>query len=232
MRIRIGKEQLEHVDELGALHRVAADADRRRLAEARVRRLLDRFISKSAGARDNAHRPLAEDVARHDADLAFLGREHARAVRPDQARLGTAKRPLHAHHVEHRNAFRDADDQRNFGIDGFENGVGRKRRRHVDGARRRTGLRLGFLHRIEQRQIRQLRIGRLGATLARRDAAGHLRAVGARLLGVERSLAACQALADRDGRLVDENGHVVSLTLKCLTVAAPRFARAPPRLRP
>ena len=46
--------------------------DRRRLAEAHLGGLEHRLIGKRAGARDNAHRALLEDVARHDADLALV----------------------------------------------------------------------------------------------------------------------------------------------------------------
>ncbi len=69
--LRIGEEHLQHVDELGALHRIAADADRRGLAEAFARGLEHRFIGQRAGARHDADRAGLEDVARHDADLAF-----------------------------------------------------------------------------------------------------------------------------------------------------------------
>jgi hypothetical protein len=67
----VGQEHLEHVDELGALDRVAADADGRRLAEAFVGGLEHRFIGQRARARDDADRAGLEDVARHDADLAL-----------------------------------------------------------------------------------------------------------------------------------------------------------------
>jgi hypothetical protein len=83
---------------------------------------------------------------------------------------------------------------------------------------------------VEQRQIRQFRIGRFGAPLAGRHATSDLGAVGARLFGVERPLAARQALADRNGGLVDENGHVVSLTPK-MSNGSPRDAWAL-KLRP
>ena len=39
-------------------------------------------------------RAAAMDVARHDADLALVGRDHARAVRPDQPRLRAARARL------------------------------------------------------------------------------------------------------------------------------------------
>ena len=59
-------------------------------------------------------------------------------------------------HVEHRHAFRDADDELDAGIGRLENRVGRERRRHVDHAdgRARGLLRLG--HRVEDRQIQML----------------------------------------------------------------------------
>ncbi len=52
----VGEEQLEHVDEVGAVDRIAADADRGGLAEAGVGGLEHRFIGKRARARDNADR--------------------------------------------------------------------------------------------------------------------------------------------------------------------------------
>ncbi len=110
--VGVGQEHLQHVDELGALDRIAADADGGGLAEAHVGGLEHRFIGEGAGARDHADACRGcEDVARHDADLALVGREDARAVRPDQARLGAGERALHLDHVEHRDALGDADDQ-------------------------------------------------------------------------------------------------------------------------
>ena len=55
----IGEEQLEHVDELRALHRVAADADGGRLAEAGVGGLLHGLVGQRAGARHDADVALA-----------------------------------------------------------------------------------------------------------------------------------------------------------------------------
>ncbi len=64
LRLVVGQEHLEHVDELGALDRVAADADGRRLAETFVGGLEDRLIGQCAGARQDADGALLEDVAR------------------------------------------------------------------------------------------------------------------------------------------------------------------------
>ena len=79
------------------------------------------------------------DVAGHDADLAFVRRDDTGAVGSDQPRLRARKRALHLDHVEHRNALGDADDQRQFGVDRLQNGVGRVGRRHVDRGGGRTG---------------------------------------------------------------------------------------------
>src|SRR5690606_19494044 len=78
---RIAEEKFEHIDELGALHRIAADADGGRLAEAFVGGLEHGFVSQRAGARDDADAAFLEDLARHDADLALIRREDAGAVR-------------------------------------------------------------------------------------------------------------------------------------------------------
>ena len=83
----VGQEHFEHVDELGALDRVAADADRGGLAEALARGLEHRLIGQRARARDDADRARLEDIGRHDADLALAGGDDAGAVRPDQPRL-------------------------------------------------------------------------------------------------------------------------------------------------
>src|SRR3546814_20859613 len=71
--------------------RIAADADGRGLAQARIAGLEHRLIGQRAGARDDADAALGEDVARHDADLAFAGRQQAGAVGADQARLADRK---------------------------------------------------------------------------------------------------------------------------------------------
>src|SRR3546814_2799559 len=77
----IGKEGIQAVDEVGAVHRVAADADAGRLPEARRRRLRHRLVCKRAGAGYHPDAPGRVDVPRHDADLALLGGNDARADR-------------------------------------------------------------------------------------------------------------------------------------------------------
>ena len=67
----VGEEHFEHVDVLGALDRVAADADGRWSGRGPTAVVwLDRLIGQRARARDNADRAALVDVAGHDADLA------------------------------------------------------------------------------------------------------------------------------------------------------------------
>src|SRR6185312_13961911 len=70
LRFRIGEEHLQHLDEIGAFHRIAADADATALPEADGGGLRHRLIGKRAGAGDDADGAAAVDMARHDADLA------------------------------------------------------------------------------------------------------------------------------------------------------------------
>src|SRR5690606_24864717 len=87
LRLVVGEEQLQAVDEVGAVHRVAADADAGGLAEPRGRGLRDRLVGQRARAGDDADLAALVDVPGHDADLALIRRDDAGAVGPDQARL-------------------------------------------------------------------------------------------------------------------------------------------------
>ena len=121
---------------------------------------------------------------------------------PIRRDLEPEQRALDLDHVEHGNAFGDADDQRDFRVDRFQDRVGGKGRRHIDHAGGAARRGLGLAHRVEHGQA-QMR----GAAFAGRGAAHHLGAVGDRLLGMERALIAGEALADDARVLVDEDGH-------------------------
>ena len=161
------------------------------------------LVGERARARDDADPALLVDEARHDADLAFARRDDARAVRPDRgATVESRERRLDLHHVVHRDALGDADDELDAGVRRLEDRVGREGGRHVDHRRVRAGLRDRVAHGVEHRQPEVLL-----AAAARRDAADQLRAVVEALLGVESALLAGEALADDARRLVDQNGH-------------------------
>src|SRR5580693_1436511 len=83
----VGEKHFQHFDEVGALYGIAADADRRGLAEPFPRGLEYRLVGQGAGARNDTDLARLENVAGHDADLAFAGGHDTGTVRPDQARF-------------------------------------------------------------------------------------------------------------------------------------------------
>src|SRR5580693_3263938 len=210
----IGKKHFQHLDEVSALYGIAADADRGGLAEPFPRGLEHRLVGQRAGARDDADLAGLENIARHDADLAFARGHDAGAIRPDQARFGAAQRTLDLDHVADRNAFGDAHDQRNLRRDRLGDGIGGAGRRHIDHAGIGAGLLARFVDGVEYRQVE---MGR--AAFAGRYAADHFCPVGDRLLGMEGAVLAGETLADDFGIFVDEDGHYAAsftaLTIFC-----------------
>ncbi|ABA49494.1 hypothetical protein BURPS1710b_0976 [Burkholderia pseudomallei 1710b] len=210
IRVRIVVEHLHHVDVLQTVDRIAADADRRRLAEAERRQLRDGFIRQRARARHDADTALAVDVARHDADLQFVRRDRARAVRPEQQRLAAfaAHAVLHFDHVANGNAFRDADREIEIGFDRFPDRRGGARRRHVDDRHGRAGFRLRFLDARVDRNAFEIIAGLLRVHARdERFAAVCIFTAGAR---VELAGLAGDALRDDLRVFVDQNRHVMT----------------------
>src|SRR3546814_764219 len=113
----------------------------------------------------------------------------------------------------------DLHRQRQPGIDRFEDGVGGEGRRHVDDRGRRAGLGHRLGDGVEDRQVEMA-----GAAFARRDTPHHLGAVGDRLLRVEGSLRAGEALANDLGRGIDEDGHYAA-SFTALTIFSAASAR-------
>src|SRR5580700_392189 len=203
-RARIALEQLEHIDEIHAAHRVAADADAGALTESDLGGLKHRLVGERAGARHDAHDALLVDEAGHDPDLALSGSDHAGTVGPDETRRGSRERRLDAHHVVDRYALGDAHHQLDAGIRRLEDRVGRARRRHVDHAGGGAGGTHRVPHRIEYRQAEVLL-----AAAAGRDAADELRAVVERGLRMKGPLPAGEPLTDDPRVAIDQDAHAV-----------------------
>src|SRR6266568_3979738 len=224
----IAGQKLQNLDEFHAFDRIAADADSGGLAQSLAGGLIDRLVGQRARARHDPHPAAVEDLSGHDADLAFPRGHDARAIRSDQPRFRSLQRPLHLHHVEHRDALGDAHDQRDLGLDRLADRVGGGGRRHVDDAGVAFGLPAGFGDGVEHRQAEMDR-----AALARRGAADHAGAVGDRLLGMERAVAAGESLAQHAGVLVDEHRHQPSsFTAATIFCAASSRSSAAMTLRP
>ena len=130
---------------------IAADAHSRGLAKAQIGGLFDRLVGQRARAGNNADRAAFVDMAGHNADFTSVRCDNARTVRPDQAGFGAFKCAFDAHHVQHRDAFGDADDQCHFSVDCLEDTVGRKGWRHVDHGGVGVGGVHGLVHGIKDR---------------------------------------------------------------------------------
>ena len=122
-----------------------------------------------------------------------------------------------AHHVDHWNAFGDADDQGDFGVGGFENGVSGVGRRHKNHRGICAGAFDRFSDGVEHRAFEML-----GAAFAGRYAADDIGAVFDHLLGVESSFAAGEALHDQFVFFVDQDAHCAP-PARATTFCAPSF---------
>src|SRR3984885_7478982 len=199
---RIVVKHANRVEKARPDDRIAADAEAGRLPDAESGELPDGFIGKRAAATHHADPAAFMNRGRHDAELALAGRNNARAVRSDQPRLRIFQRGSDADHIEHRYAFRDADRQRQPGVDGFENRIRSERRRHECDRSGRTGRAPGFGDGVEDRDTEMLR-----TALAGGHSGNNLRAVIHHLLRMKTSLAAREALHHDASFLVDENAH-------------------------
>ncbi len=181
-------ERDQRVARRGADHRIAADADEGRLADAGAGQIEANQRTETAAARDDADRAGPEDIGimpRHDADEALARRHQPRRVRPDDLRARPPRRKQHRHHVLGRNMFGEHDEKLYAGGDGFERGrLGKRRRNEHDG---RIVGRLG--HRLGRgRKHRHADMGFAGAL--RIDAGNDIRAALDHLFGPERALLA------------------------------------------
>src|SRR5690606_40916603 len=77
-----------------------------------------------------------------------------RSVRADQTAVRTAQRPLHTHHVEHRDAFGDRHDQFDFGIDRLEDRIRRRSEEHTSELQSREKLVCRLL--LEKKKLKNL----------------------------------------------------------------------------
>ena len=86
------------------------------------------------------------DVPGHDADLDFVRRDHAGAIRSQKQRLFALHLVARADHIAHRDALGNTDNQVEPRVDRLVDRRSGKRRGHVDHADRRPGRLLGFGH--------------------------------------------------------------------------------------
>src|ERR1700722_6704218 len=174
-RLGVGLEGGETVDEIGPRHRVAADADARRLSDSLLAEFIERLVRERPGARNDSDRsPGQRDVTRGDPDVALARADDAWAVRTEQA---PPRKVLDQAVVGDRlilsgNAFGDADDEIDPAFGRFNDRGRSELRRHHDERSGRAGRGDGILDRIEGRPAADV-----GAALTRCDAPHDLGAV-------------------------------------------------------
>jgi len=197
----VGNELLEAVDEIGSVEGIAADADNGGLAQALSGGLVHGLVSQGTGTGDNTDLTGFVDVTGHDADLALAGADDTRAIGSYQTadRLGF-QRSLDANHILLRDTFGDADDEGNLSFDGFHNGGGGARRRHVDDTGIAVRLLLRFGGVFEHGKVE---MG--GARFLGVDATNHLGSVRDGLLCVERALLTGHTLANNLRVFINEH---------------------------
>src|SRR6266478_2553921 len=132
VRVRIIVEEPDGVEERRADDGITADADAGGLADAELRQLVDGFVGQRPAAADHADISLLVNAAGHDADLALAGRNDAGAVRADQTSFLKVHDRRDAYHVYGGDAFGDANDERELGVGGFQDGIGGIGRRDKD----------------------------------------------------------------------------------------------------
>ena len=172
------------------------------MSDAALGELIDGFIGQRAGARNDADISRTMDMAWHDADFALARRNDARTVRADEARAAVLKKFPDPDHVERRNAFGDADDEFDFRIGGFHDGIGRKRRWNEDDRRVGIGGTYRLLHGIKYRPALMRATAFAGS-----DAADDLGAIFRACLSMERAFPAGEALHDDASRFINQNAH-------------------------
>src|SRR6185369_13442968 len=228
LRVRVGFEQPQDIQVIGAVDRVAADADAGGLAEAQTGQLPDRFVGEGAAPGDNTDLAGLVDIARHDADLALAGGDDAGAVGADESGLLPLHVLLDLDHVEDRNPFGDAADQFKAGIDRLHDGVGGKGGRYVDD----RGGGAGMVYGVGDSVIDGEAVYG-GPPLARGDPADHLGAVLSCALGMEETGGAGDPLGDDPGILVDQYAHFLPpFTAETIFWAASAMPSAATMFRP
>src|SRR5262249_6631240 len=228
-RFRVFIKQLQRINKVGSNNRIAPNADCCRLSNAALRKLVHRLIGQSSRTGNDPDISFLVDMPGHDADLAFSRRNDSGTVWSNQPRLAPELQIfVSAHHVQRRNAFRDADNQWHLSVHGFHDGVSGKRRRNKDHRCIRACFVSGFLDCIEHRPAFMRR-----AAFSWCYSADDLCAIRRRALGVKRSFASRNPLNDKPCRFVYQNCHFCSLDpeprtlIKEFEFEAPRFFSKP-----
>lgn len=186
------EEDVQAVNEVGTGEGVTTNTNNEGLTKAGLGSLVDGFVGKSSGARDNTNAAALVDESRHDTNLALAGSNDTGAVGADHTRLALGLEHIcDAHHVVLGNSLSDSHNQRNLGGDSLLDTRGSDRWGNEDGSSGSLGFLHSICHILEDGQSEVLSAGLLGVC-----ASNNLCAVFNCLLGVEGSLLSSETLEE------------------------------------
>ena len=203
MRVRILVEEFDGIDKRGTNDWITAYADTGGLPDLASSELADRFIGQCSAARNHTHVAFQMNMARHDSDFAFAGRDDSGAIGSDQPRSLSFEEGACPDHVECRNAFGDANDQFDAGGGRFHDRIGRIWRRYENDGGVGSRLAPRFFNRIED-----IEAFMCDAAFGRRDSPHHVRPVLHGLNRVKRAFKTGDALNEQSCVVVDEYAHL------------------------
>ena len=184
-------KELQCIDEVSTLYRVAADTYSSGLAKACLGQLEGSLIGQGAGAGNNAYMALLVDVARDNAQLCLVYGQDTRAVRADQAGLLASHVSTNLDHILNRHMLGDADYQIQACLNALHDGVSSEARRYEYYGSGSAGSLNSILHSVEYRYALYYL-----ASLARSYTGNNLGTVFQHLLGVEHCSLAGNTLYD------------------------------------
>src|SRR5208283_4558595 len=202
IRVGVGFEEGQGVDERGPDDRVSPEADARGLAEAGLLDPADDLVGQGAAPRDDADAAGAEDHVRDDPDLGSPRGGDARAVRTDDTGPLRPRVVVHHQHVVEGDVLGDDDAETDPGVHRLEQRVPRVRCRNEDGG----GVRVGRLDRAQDGMEHRDPFD-LGPCLTRGAPGDHGGAEEPHLPSVDGPLVARDPLDDHPSVAVDENAH-------------------------
>ena len=199
---RVGLEQTEDVDERGADHRVAADADGRALPDPSPGEGVDDLVGQRARAGDDPDWPRRVDEPGHDPDFRLIRRDQSGTIWPEQTGPPVLGVRVNWNHVGDRDPLGDTDHKRKTIVDCLVDCVRSESRRYEDDRHIGRGLGHGIRHRVEDR-----RSGDTLALAARRDARDDVCPILDHLFRMKRAFPTSYALHQHPGIAIDEDAH-------------------------
>jgi hypothetical protein len=203
--LRVLKELLKGVNEVGTVEGITTDTDDGGLTETDLGGLVDSLISEGTRAGDDTDLTGLVDVSGHDTDLTLVGLDDTGAVRTNEAGLGLlVEAVLDTDHVNLGDTLGNADNERDLSINSLEDSSGGTGRGDIDNSGVGTSLGSTLLNGVENGKTE---VGL--ATLAGGDTTDHALSISIgsldSVLGMEGTGLAGETLSHDTSILVNPN---------------------------